>query len=837
MRKSFMLPALLLMPVLLIFGAGLSAQAFAANEGTFQKGALLSAQIYYIKDAVPYGEDQVLVLTDDSRLYSYDAGEKRWAKVSGLPLNDPGGLALLNDGRILIIAGQEGDRGGYHANVIYDPVKKKFASAAPLPQYIADSPTINAVTRTDGKVLVTGRYSLYSKYRYFAYTYDPVSDTWQEAVKLSYAGNALEINHDGDVLNYSGGLSDFSSHGFWYDADADQYHIISALPYVLRFSATTALADGSFLLAGGTYGPGAQINPSRAALVFLPEKNEWRVVRLMKEARAYAVATLLPDGRALVAGGIGVNGRLNTTEIYNPNTDTWTNGPKLNFAYEQLFLLPLGNGDLLALGRVFDAKNEEYFLVAEILKLKSSKVVTYDLDQKPSKLRGTPVARETHFSKDGWTYKAQYRYESDVYDLFRRGDAEYTRMYMTRENAQGDMEIVIDGRYRLLKQEGDTIFFIQDGYLKKMKLGEAYAEVIRFPQSFRVDDPYDSRWNMFGDWSMHAGMPIDLGMQAFDGEYIYTWWPRPAASGFYDMGFPMRIHYTGDYFQILSQTLATEYRANLSLSGDWLTYITRKNNGEQMVLYAVKKDGSEEKELATIIGGYHIIKDRIYYLNENRELYSMKLDGTDKKLHSKRGSGNLHYFEETDTIVFETYDTGTIIQIKADGTDKKTLLQGSGKVQYHLYTAGPNYIVYNKYNGDRWSGTYRMQFPSMKVTKVEGVYDPIRVLVNSELLPFDQDPIMVNNNVMVPFRKMFESLGATVKWDRATGMVTAVKEDISIQINGSQVHVNGKAITLDQPPLLKFNTTFVPLRFISETFGAEVYWIGREKSVHILLEE
>jgi hypothetical protein len=44
----------------------------------------------------------------------------------------------------------------------------------------------------------------------------------------------------------------------------------------------------------------------------------------------------------------------------------------------------------------------------------------------------------------------------------------------------------------------------------------------------------------------------------------------------------------------------------------------------------------------------------------------------------------------------------------------------------------------------------------------------------------------------------------------------------------------GKAYALDSPPEIVNNTTFVPLRFISENFGATVTWDDKLQIVRIV---
>ena len=75
-------------------------------------------------------------------------------------------------------------------------------------------------------------------------------------------------------------------------------------------------------------------------------------------------ATLLPDGRVLVAGGQTANGRTGSTEIFDPATGTWAYGPGLSMprSYHQAVALP--GGKVLIAGGLGDPG---FLVSAEIL--------------------------------------------------------------------------------------------------------------------------------------------------------------------------------------------------------------------------------------------------------------------------------------------------------------------------------------------------------------------------------------------------------------------------------------------------------------------------------------
>ena len=71
----------------------------------------------------------------------------------------------------------------------------------------------------------------------------------------------------------------------------------------------------------------------------------------LNTARAYQTATLLPNGQALVTGGMDTNGNvLASAELYNPATGTWTTTGSLANARYGDKATQLPNGLVLVTG-------------------------------------------------------------------------------------------------------------------------------------------------------------------------------------------------------------------------------------------------------------------------------------------------------------------------------------------------------------------------------------------------------------------------------------------------------------------------------------------------------
>jgi len=103
---------------------------------------------------------------------------------------------------------------------------------------------------------------------------------------------------------------------------------------------------------------------------------------------------------------------------------------------------------------------------------------------------------------------------------------------------------------------------------------------------------------------------------------------------------------------------------------------------------------------------------------------------------------------------------------------------------------------------------------------------PIKVVVNGELVEFDVQPTMVNGRVLVPIRAIFEKLGLEVGWDAKTQTAIGTKDGITIELPiGKKIAIrNGQPIELDTPAMVVNGRTLVPVRFIAESLGADVSW-------------
>ena len=113
----------------------------------------------------------------------------------------------------------------------------------------------------------------------------------------------------------------------------------------------------------------------------------------------------------------------------------------------------------------------------------------------------------------------------------------------------------------------------------------------------------------------------------------------------------------------------------------------------------------------------------------------------------------------------------------------------------------------------------------------------VKVYVDNKAVSFpDQRPFIdKNNRTLVPIRFIAEEMGSEVGWDGTRQLVTISQDNTAIEltIGERRARVNGNWKYFDTSAVLHNDRTMVPLRFISETLGADVDWDGDTRTVYI----
>jgi hypothetical protein len=173
--------------------------------------------------------------------------------------------------------------------------------------------------------------------------YDFAADAWTELPTLAVANGAL----DAAVQLASGDVLVIQNKGAQrIDPDAGEWRETGARPGYSVRGAAALLADGRLLSVSGSSDP---------ASVYDPDTNAWTRVASPRVARRSPALIGLPDGRALLVGGVLDAEELRNratvleTELYDPEADAWSDGPALEAAQTSP-LLTLLDDDVVAWG-------------------------------------------------------------------------------------------------------------------------------------------------------------------------------------------------------------------------------------------------------------------------------------------------------------------------------------------------------------------------------------------------------------------------------------------------------------------------------------------------------
>ncbi|MDX2152099.1 MAG: kelch repeat-containing protein, partial [Bryobacteraceae bacterium] len=218
-----------------------------------------------------------------------------------------------------------------------------------------------AVRLGNGKVLIAGGRGSTSNIVFpTAALFDPASGTWSATGSMAEPryGHTMTLLPSGRVLVAGGSSADCvigSCSGLstaeLYDPLTGTWSYTGALAQSRLSHTATLLANGKVLVAGGgSSNNGALIRPS--AELYDPATGIWTSAGTMPSGAHYAhAAAKLSDGRVVIAGGRNSSADLTSAvDIYDPATGAWSPAAPMSRTRSSYTLDPLPDGRLLAAG-------------------------------------------------------------------------------------------------------------------------------------------------------------------------------------------------------------------------------------------------------------------------------------------------------------------------------------------------------------------------------------------------------------------------------------------------------------------------------------------------------
>ncbi|MDD4663425.1 MAG: copper amine oxidase N-terminal domain-containing protein [Caldisericia bacterium] len=111
----------------------------------------------------------------------------------------------------------------------------------------------------------------------------------------------------------------------------------------------------------------------------------------------------------------------------------------------------------------------------------------------------------------------------------------------------------------------------------------------------------------------------------------------------------------------------------------------------------------------------------------------------------------------------------------------------------------------------------------------------VEATIEGKTTILDYPPYIKNSRTFVPIRFITEAFGATIEWEAKSQTIHITLGDMAIlmQIGNNTVFVNGKSYLLDAAPEIQNSRTFVPIRFIAETFESAIDWDSTTQTIVI----
>jgi hypothetical protein len=281
----------------------------------------------------------------------YDPATGTWS-VTG-SMNTPRSrhtATLLPNGKLLVAGGDS-----LGSPELYDPATGTWSITGSL--NIPRRDLYTATLLANDKVLVVGGLDTSTD----AELYDPATGTWSVTGNLNTGRfwHTATLLPDGKVL-VAGGAGGGSSAEL-YDPASGIWNITGSLTGDRYGQTAILLQNGKVLVAGGSDDTDLASALGSAEL-YDPVTGTWSVTGNLNASRIFHTATLLSDGKVLIAGGYTDNWvqvddksvasptSLNSAELYDPTTRTWSITGNLNTRSTDHTATLLQNGKVLVAG-------------------------------------------------------------------------------------------------------------------------------------------------------------------------------------------------------------------------------------------------------------------------------------------------------------------------------------------------------------------------------------------------------------------------------------------------------------------------------------------------------
>ena len=259
----------------------------------------------------------------------------------------------LEDGRILIF-------GGGRAS-IWNPRTLRWEEDRSVPR-VPRQAWHTAGQLADGRIVMIGGLSMdgpphgQANALVLTLIWTPKTGAWNAGPSLLKArvAHASVVLPSNEILVIGGSMSAYDGRAFApFLADVEAVGLNTTtqrkpLAVARAYHTASLLPDGRVMVIGGAESGG---RPLASVEIYDPQKDTWSDGPDLHVARTGHTASVLPDGSVLVVGGVDADGRLSAVaERWNPSDNTWSSAGVLAEARGFQEATVLTNGDVLISG-------------------------------------------------------------------------------------------------------------------------------------------------------------------------------------------------------------------------------------------------------------------------------------------------------------------------------------------------------------------------------------------------------------------------------------------------------------------------------------------------------
>lgn len=109
------------------------------------------------------------------------------------------------------------------------------------------------------------------------------------------------------------------------------------------------------------------------------------------------------------------------------------------------------------------------------------------------------------------------------------------------------------------------------------------------------------------------------------------------------------------------------------------------------------------------------------------------------------------------------------------------------------------------------------------------------IIVKGVNVKFDTPPVIKDGRTLIPVKALSQAFGAEVQWIAAERKVIITKGDkkIVLTLDSNKIYVNGVEQVIDVPAMSINSRTVVPLSFILNQLGLKVNWNPNSRDIEI----